>query len=50
MIYPVEVKGEGKLNDSDVIAKKKRGVQYGVVASRWGKAKGYMEITGRCSC
>ena len=41
VIYLVEVKGEDKLNDPDVIAKKKRGVQYCEVASRWGKANGY---------
>lgn len=40
-IYLVEVKGEDKLNDPDVIAKKKRGVQYCEVASRWGNANGY---------
>lgn len=42
-IYLVEVKGEDKLQDPDVIAKKKRGVQYCEVASRWGKANGYKE-------
>ena len=42
-IYLVEVKGEDKLNDPDVIAKKKRGVQYCEVASRWGKANGYKQ-------
>lgn len=42
-IYLVEVKGEDKLNDPDVIAKKKRGIQYCKVASRWGKANGYKE-------
>lgn len=42
-IYLVEVKGEDKLNDPDVIAKKKRGVQYCEVASRWGKANSYKE-------
>ena len=42
-IYLVEVKGEDKLKDSDVIAKKKRGIQYCEVASRWGKANGYKE-------
>ena len=42
-IYLVEVKGENKLNDPDVIAKKKRGIQYCEVASRWGKANGYKE-------
>lgn len=42
-IYLVEVKGEDKLNDPDVIAQKKRGIQYCEVASRWGKANGYKE-------
>ena len=42
-IYLVEVKGEDKLQDPDVIAKKKRGIQYCEVASRWGKANGYKE-------
>lgn len=42
-IYLIEVKGENKLNDPDVIAKKNRGVQYCEVASRWGKANGYKE-------
>lgn len=41
IIYLVEVKGEDKLNDPDVIAKKKRGIQYCEAASRWGKANGY---------
>lgn len=41
IIYLVEVKGEDKLNDPDVIAKKERGIQYCAVASRWGKANGY---------
>lgn len=43
MVYLVEVKGEDKLNDPDVIAKKERGIQYCAVASRWGKANGYKE-------
>lgn len=43
VIYLVEIKGEDKLNDPDVIAKKKRGIQYCEVASRWGKANGYKE-------
>ena len=42
-IYLVEVKGDDKLKDPDVIAKKKRGIQYCEVASRWGKANGYKE-------
>lgn len=42
-IYLVEVKGEDKLNDPDVIAKKKRGIQYCEVATHWAKANGYKE-------
>ncbi len=40
-IYLVEVKGEDKINDPDVIAKKNRGIQYCEVATRWCKANGY---------
>lgn len=43
VIYLVEVKGEDKLDDPDVVAKKKRGIQYCEVATRWGKANGYKE-------
>jgi len=43
VIYLVEVKGEDRLNDPDVIAKKKRGIQYCEVASRWGNANNYKE-------
>ena len=43
IIYLVEVKQEKMLNDPDVIAKKKRGIQYCEAASRWGKANGYKE-------
>ncbi|MBQ8311836.1 MAG: DEAD/DEAH box helicase family protein [Clostridia bacterium] len=43
IIYLVEVKGEDKLNEPDVIAKKKRSIQYCEVATRWGKANGYKE-------
>lgn len=43
IIYLVEVKGEDKLSDPDVLAKKARGIQYCAVASRWGKANGYKE-------
>ena len=41
MIFLVEVKGEDKINDPDVIAKKERAVQYCEAASRWAKANGY---------
>jgi len=40
-IYLVEVKGEDKLKDADVIAKKIRGIQYCQVATDWGKANEY---------
>ena len=43
IIYLVEVKGEDRLKDADVLAKKERGIQYCAVASRWGKANGYKE-------
>lgn len=43
IIYLVEVKGEDNINDPDVIAKKKRGIHYCEVATRWGKANGYKE-------
>lgn len=39
--YLIEVKGEDKLNDPDVLAKKKRGIQYCEVATRWCRANGY---------
>jgi len=39
--YLVEVKGEDKLTDPDVLAKKKRGIQYCEVATRWCRANGY---------
>lgn len=42
-IYLVEVKGEDKMNDPDVIAKKNRAIKYCEVVSRWGKANGYKE-------
>ncbi len=39
--YLIEVKAEKDMNDPDVIAKKKRGIQYCKVATRWCKANGY---------
>ena len=41
--YLVEIKGEDKLNDPDVLAKKSRAVQYCKTASNWCKANGYKE-------
>lgn len=40
-IFLVEVKGEDKLNDANVIAKKERAIQYCDAATRWGVANGY---------
>lgn len=39
--YLIEVKAEKDMDDPDVIAKKKRGIQYCEVAARWCKANGY---------
>jgi len=39
--YLIEVKAEKDLEDTDVIAKKKRGIQYCQVATRWCRANGY---------
>lgn len=43
IIYLVEIKGEDKLTDPDVIAKKNRGIKYCETASRWCKANGCKE-------
>ncbi|WMJ23441.1 DEAD/DEAH box helicase family protein [Paludicola sp. MB14-C6] len=40
-IYLVEVKGEDKINDPNVIAKKNRGIKYCNIVSEWGKANNY---------
>ena len=42
-IYLVEVKGEDKVDEADVIAKKHRAFQYCETVSRWAKANGYKE-------
>lgn len=42
-IYLIEVKGEDKLNDADVIAKGNMAVKYCEVVSNWAKAKGRKE-------
>lgn len=42
-IYLVEVKGEDKVDEADVIAKKHRAIQYCETVSRWAKANGYKE-------
>ena len=43
IIYLVEVKGEDRLNDPDVLAKKERAIQYCKASTEWGKANGYKE-------
>lgn len=43
IIYLVEVKGEDKEKDPDVIAKKNRAIRYCKVVTEWGKANGYKE-------
>ena len=43
IIYLIEIKGEDRLTDPDVIAKKERGIKYCEVASRWGQANGYKD-------
>ena len=40
-IYLVEVKGEDKLTDPDVIAKKIRAIKYCETSTNWGLANGY---------
>ena len=41
VVYLVEIKGEDRLDDPDVIAKKDRAVGFCELATRWGKANGY---------
>lgn len=43
IIYLVEIKGEDKLNDADVIAKKERAIQYCKISSVWAKTNGYKQ-------
>ena len=43
IIYLIEVKGEDKLENADVIAKKERAVEYCKLASQWAKSNGYKE-------
>lgn len=42
-IYLVEVKGEDRMEDADVIAKKERAIRYCKAVSEWGKANGYKQ-------
>lgn len=43
IIYLVEIKGEDKINDADVIAKKERAIKYCKISSTWAKINGYKE-------
>lgn len=43
LIYLVEVKGEDRMGDADVTAKKERAVRYCKAVSEWGKANGYKQ-------
>lgn len=43
IIYLVEIKGEDRLNDADVIAKKERAIQYCKVSSEWARDNNYKE-------
>ena len=40
--YLIEVKGEDRINDEDVIAKKQRAITYCSLATKWSQAHGYM--------
>lgn len=41
IIYLVEIKGEDKLNDPDVLAKKERSIKYCQTVTAWNVANGY---------
>lgn len=41
IIYLVEVKGEDRLYDPDVLAKNERAIQYCKISTEWSKANGY---------
>ena len=43
IIYLIEVKGEDRLHDPDVLAKKERAIQYCKISTVWGKANEYKE-------
>ena len=43
MIYLVEVKGEDKENDADVLAKKERAINYCSLVTGWAKQNGQKE-------
>ncbi|MBQ2620303.1 MAG: DEAD/DEAH box helicase family protein [Thermoguttaceae bacterium] len=40
--YLIEVKGEDRINDEDVIAKKQRAITYCSLATKWSQAHGFM--------
>lgn len=43
IIYLTEIKGEDRIGDPDVIAKRQRGITYCEIASRWGRANGFKD-------
>lgn len=43
VIYLVEVKGEERMGDADVIAKKERAIRYCKAVSEWGRANGFKQ-------
>lgn len=43
IVYLTEVKGEDKLKDADVIAKKERGIQFCKTVSEWARANDFKE-------
>ena len=43
LIYLVEIKGEDKVDNADVVSKKERAFQYCEAVSRWAKANGHKE-------
>ncbi len=43
LIYLVEIKGEDKVDNTDVVSKKERAFQYCEAVSRWAKANGHKE-------
>lgn len=42
-IYLVEVKGEDKMKDPNVLAKKERAIKYCEISTEWGKTNGYKQ-------
>lgn len=43
VIYLVEVKGEDRINDPNVLSKKERAIQYCKICTEWGMSNGYKQ-------